>query len=49
MPDFMLELKDLTVSYEKVQVLWDISFSIKEGEVVTLLVSCQPCNVVRNI
>lgn len=33
----MLELKDLKVAYEKVQVLWDISFSIKEGDVVTLL------------
>lgn len=33
----MLELKDLTVAYEKVQVLWDISFSIKAGDVVTLL------------
>ena len=38
MPNIMLELKDLTVAYEKVQVLWDISFSIKAGEVVTLLV-----------
>ncbi|MGB7000487.1 MAG: ABC transporter ATP-binding protein [Halobacteriota archaeon] len=37
MPNIMLELKDLTVAYEKVQVLWDISFSIKAGEVVTLL------------
>jgi len=38
MPDTtMLELKDLKVAYEKVQVLWDISFSIKAGEVVTLL------------
>ncbi len=33
----MLELKDLKVAYEKVQVLWDISFSIKAGDVVTLL------------
>ncbi len=33
----MLELKDLKVAYEKVQVLWDVSFSIKAGEVVTLL------------
>ena len=33
----MLEIRGLEVSYEKVQVLWDISFSIKEGEVVTLL------------
>jgi len=37
MPDIMLELKDLKVAYEKVQVLWDISFSIKAGDVVTLL------------
>nr|QNO57729.1 putative branched-chain amino acid transport ATP-binding protein LivG [Methanosarcinales archaeon ANME-1 ERB7] len=38
MPDTtMLELKDLKVAYEKVQVLWNISFSIKAGEVVTLL------------
>jgi len=37
MPNIMLELKDLKVAYEKVQVLWDISFSIKAGEVVTLL------------
>ena len=33
----MLELKDLKVAYDKVQVLWDISFSIKAGDVVTLL------------
>ena len=33
----MLELKDLKVAYEKVQVLWDVSFSIKAGDVVTLL------------
>jgi len=38
MPDTtMLELKDLKVAYEKVQVLWDVSFGIKAGEVVTLL------------
>ena len=33
----MLEIRGLDVSYEKVQVLWDVSFSIKEGEIVTLL------------
>ncbi len=33
----MLNIKDLNVAYEKVQVLWDVSFNITEGEVVTLL------------
>jgi len=33
----MLEIKDLAVAYEKVQVLWEVSFTVKEGEVVTLL------------
>ena len=33
----MLEIKGLNVSYEKVQVLWDLSFNIEDGEVVTLL------------
>lgn len=33
----MLEIRGLNVSYERVQVLWDISFNIEEGEVVTLL------------
>jgi len=33
----MLEIRGLNVSYERVQVLWDISFNIGEGEVVTLL------------
>lgn len=33
----MLEIKELNVSYEKVQVLWDVSFTINEGEIVTLL------------
>lgn len=33
----MLEIRGLEVSYEKVQVLWDVSFSINEGEIVTLL------------
>jgi len=33
----MLDIKDLSVYYDKVQVLWDVSFDIKEGEVVTLL------------
>jgi branched-chain amino acid transport system ATP-binding protein len=33
----MLEIKGLNVSYEKVQVLWDLSFNIEAGEVVTLL------------
>jgi branched-chain amino acid transport system ATP-binding protein len=33
----MLEIKGLNVSYEKVQVLWGLSFNIEDGEVVTLL------------
>ena len=33
----MLDIKDLRVYYDKVQVLWDVSFGIEEGEVVTLL------------
>ena len=35
--DTMLEIKGLNVFYEKVQVLWDVSFNVKAGEVVTLL------------
>jgi branched-chain amino acid transport system ATP-binding protein len=33
----MLELKGLNVFYERVQVLWDVSFTVNDGEVVTLL------------
>ena len=33
----MLEIKGLNATYERVQVLWDISFNIDAGEVVTLL------------
>lgn len=33
----MLEMKGLNVSYDRVQVLWDVSFNIDAGEVVTLL------------
>jgi branched-chain amino acid transport system ATP-binding protein len=33
----MLDIKDLSVYYDKVQVLWDVSFGIEDGEVVTLL------------
>jgi len=33
----MLELSGLNVSYERVQVLWDVSLTIEAGEVVTLL------------
>ncbi len=33
----MLDIHDLRVYYDKVQVLWDVSFGIEEGEVVTLL------------
>jgi branched-chain amino acid transport system ATP-binding protein len=33
----MLEIRGLNVSYERVQVLWDVSLNIEEGEVITLL------------
>jgi len=33
----MLEIKELNVSYEKVQVLWGLSFTVNEGEIVSLL------------
>ena len=33
----MLEIKKLNVGYDKVQVLWDVSFNINEGEIVSLL------------
>ncbi len=33
----MLEVKDINVSYGKVQVLWDLSFNVGGGEIVTIL------------
>jgi len=33
----VLELKNISVSYGYLQVIWDISFKIKEGEVVAIL------------
>jgi branched-chain amino acid transport system ATP-binding protein len=33
----MLRIEKLNVSYNKVQVLWDVSFNVTVGEVVTLL------------
>jgi branched-chain amino acid transport system ATP-binding protein len=33
----MLEVKNLTAGYGAVQVLWDISFEIAEGEIVAIL------------
>lgn len=33
----MLEVKDLNVAYGNVQVLWDVSLNVKEGEIVVLL------------
>ncbi len=33
----MLEVKNLNVSYEKMQVIWDASFEIHSGEVVALI------------
>jgi len=33
----MLQVKNINVSYDKIQILWDLSFNIKEGEIVTIL------------
>ena len=33
----MLEIKHIDVSYGDVQVLWDLSFDIKQGEVLALV------------
>lgn len=33
----MLKVKDINVSYKDVQVLWDVSFEVKEGEFVAIL------------
>ena len=33
----MLEVKKLNVAYGDVQVLWDINFEIKQGELVALI------------
>lgn len=33
----MLEIRDLSVSYGKLQIIWDISLNIKEGEIVALI------------
>ena len=33
----MLRVEDLNVSYGYLQVLWDISFEIRRGEIVTLI------------
>lgn len=33
----MLELKNISVSYGYLQVIWDLSFKIEEGEVVAIL------------
>lgn len=33
----MLEVKNIDVSYGDVQVIWDISFDVKQGEVVALI------------
>lgn len=33
----MLEVRDLTGGYGKAQVLWDVSLSVGDGEIVTLL------------
>ena len=33
----MLEIKNIDVFYGDVQVIWDISFEIKQGEIVALI------------
>ncbi len=33
----MLELKNVNMSYGDLQVLWDVSFEVKQGEIVVLL------------
>jgi len=33
----VLEVKNIDVSYSDVQVIWDISFNVKQGEVVALI------------
>ncbi len=33
----MLKVEGLNVSYGDLQVLWDVSFEVKEGEIVVLL------------
>ncbi len=33
----MLEVKNLSTSYGKIQALWDVSFEVREGEIVALV------------
>ena len=33
----MLEVKDIDVFYGRVQVLWDVSFNVKEGELLAII------------
>ena len=33
----MLEVVDINVSYGSIQALWDVSFLVRKGEIVTLL------------
>ena len=33
----MLEIRGLNAGYGKVQVLWDVSLSVGDGEIVTLV------------
>lgn len=35
--DALLALKDVTASYADVQVLWGVTFSVREGEIATLV------------
>jgi branched-chain amino acid transport system ATP-binding protein len=36
-PDIMLEIRNMSVFYGDIQVIWDVSFSVKEGEIVALI------------
>ena len=33
----MLEIKNIDVFYGDVQVIWDVSFEVKQGEIVALI------------
>jgi branched-chain amino acid transport system ATP-binding protein len=37
LPDTLLALNDVTARYGDVQVLWGVSFSVREGEIATLV------------
>ncbi|MEM0216153.1 MAG: ABC transporter ATP-binding protein [Candidatus Nezhaarchaeales archaeon] len=37
MSELLLELKDISVSYDEIQVIWDANLNIKRGECVSLI------------